>query len=97
MLFFATATIGFVGVSSPEFSIRYGMITMAMPLIAMLGLFVNAVLGSMEQQIKAQEQRIRILEQRQQAADAQLVRVATDPPYLPPSTDIQPAPPGRRE
>ena len=37
------------------------------------------------------EQRVQALEQRQRAADAQLVPVSvrTEPPFLPPSSDIQ--------
>ena len=56
--------------------------------------FIGAMASVM---IRKLEQRVQALEQRQRAADAQLVRVETDPPYLPPSTDIQSGPLGRRD
>jgi hypothetical protein len=97
LLCFTASALSFLMATYPESTVRYGMFVMAIMAIAALGFLVSGAHGSMEQQIKAQEQRIRFLEQRQQAADAHLIRVETDPPHLPPSTDIQAGHPERLE
>lgn len=70
----------------------FGAEAMALTFNGLLGVVVIYPLTSMEH-------RIRALEERQRAADTRLIpaSVQTDPPSLPPSTDIQSNRPGPRD